>query len=177
MVAAAFNGDPAWTFILGEDYQRLAPHFAGSLFDIRIAAHNVWVTDDLAAVAMWDPTDAREPAPGLAEGVWARFRATAGDHVYERLTRYNHALAAVAPTDAYWYLGVLATHPTRQRQGLATAVIAPVIAEADKQQLPCCLETSTPDNRRFYERRGFTHATDVMLAGGPATWWLRRAPV
>jgi GNAT superfamily N-acetyltransferase len=177
-VAAAFNGDPAWTFILGEeDFERLATHFAGSLFDIRIASHNVWVADDLTAVSMWDAPGPSDTAPGLAYGVWARFRAAAGEHVYERLTRYNDALAAVAPHEPYWYLGVLATHPARQRQGLATAVIAPVVAEADKHALPCCLETSTEDNRSFYQRRGFTQATDVVLPGGPATWWLRRAAV
>jgi GNAT superfamily N-acetyltransferase len=124
---------------------------------------------------MWDAPSPQDVVPGLAEGVWARFRAVAGEAVHERLVRYNAALAAVAPSEPYWYLGVLATHPARQRQGLASAVIAPVIAQADTQQLPCCLETSTAGNRRFYERRGFTHATDVTLPGGPATWWLRRA--
>ena len=32
------------------------------------------------------------------------------------------------------------------------------------------------EDRRFYERRGFTRATEIILPGGPPTWWLRRAP-
>jgi len=91
-----------------------------------------------------------------------------------RLVAYKTALAAVCPADPYWYLGVLATHPTRQGEGLATAVLTPVLGEADRDGLACCLETSTETNRRFYERRGFIEPTAVELPAGPPTWWLHR---
>jgi hypothetical protein len=32
------------------------------------------------------------------------------------------------------------------------------------------------ENRRFYERRGFEQTGEIILRGGPDTWWLRRAP-
>jgi GNAT superfamily N-acetyltransferase len=70
---------------------------------------------------------------------------------------------------------VLATHPDHQRSGLASAVIAPIIARADMDGLDCCLETSTARNRAFYGRRGFTESTELSIAGGPPTWWLRRS--
>jgi predicted N-acetyltransferase YhbS len=94
------------------------------------------------------------------------------------MASYNDAVAAVCPSeDNWWYLGVLATRPERRREGLATAVLRPILRQADRLGIACCLETSTPENRRFYERRGFTQATAVALPGGPATWWLRRAPM
>jgi GNAT superfamily N-acetyltransferase len=71
---------------------------------------------------------------------------------------------------------VLATHPARQGEGLATAVLTPVLGEADRLGIACALETSTETNRRFYERRGFTQATEIVLPGGPDTWWLRKPP-
>jgi GNAT superfamily N-acetyltransferase len=175
-VAAAFAEDPGWAFIFGEEYERLVTHFVGVLFDVRIATHNVWVTNDLAAVAMWDSPGKSEAAPGHAENAWTRYRTIAGEDAFERLVTYNKAVVAASPEDPHWYLGVLATHPQRQRQGLATAVLAPILDEADRLGLACCLETSTVDNRRFYERRGFTQATDILLPGGPPTWWLRRPP-
>jgi GNAT superfamily N-acetyltransferase len=175
-VAAAFAEDPGWAFILGEAYERLVTHFVGAVFDLRVASHNVWVTDDLAAAAMWDSPDKSDAAPGDAENVWARYRAIAGENAFDRLLSYNEAVAAVSPADPYWYLGVLATQPRRQRQGLATAVLSPILDEADRLGLACCLETSTAANRHFYERRGFTQATDILLPGGPPTWWLRRPP-
>jgi GNAT superfamily N-acetyltransferase len=175
-VAAAFADDPAWAFIFGEDYGRLAVHFAAALFDVRVGSQNVWVTDDLAAVAMWDPPGKSDGARVGGESIWVRYRAIAGEEVLRRLASYNDAVAAVASPEANWYLGVLATHPERQRQGLATAVLTPMLREADRLGMACCLETSTAANRRFYERRGFTQATAIALPGGPTTWWLRRAP-
>jgi GNAT superfamily N-acetyltransferase len=171
-VAAAFADDPGWAFIFGDDYGRLAAHFVEAAFDVRVGSQNVWVTDDLAAVAMWDSPGKGDGPPGYAESVWARYRAIAGEEACERLASYNAAVAAVSPAELYWYLGVLATHPERRREGLATAVLAPILGEADRRGITCCLETSTMENRRFYERRGFTGATKIVLPGGPPTWWL-----
>jgi GNAT superfamily N-acetyltransferase len=176
-VATAFAEDPGWAFILGEEYERLVAHFVAAIFDVRVAAHNVWVTDELAATAMWDSPSKSDAAPGHAESVWARYRAIAGEDAFARLAIYNQAVAAVSPAGPHWYLGVLATHPQRQRQGLATTLLTPILNEADRLDLACCLETSTTDNRRFYERRGFTKATDILLPSGPPTWWLCRPPM
>ncbi len=161
-VVAAFVEDPGWAFILGGEYGRLAAQFVGALFDLRVSVQNVWVTDDLAAVAMWDPPGESDAAAGFAESVWSGYRTMAGEDAFERLTRYREAVAVAFPSEPYWYLGVLATDPERQREGLASAVLDPVLENADWLGIACCLETSTADNRAFYERRGFTHTTDVV---------------
>jgi GNAT superfamily N-acetyltransferase len=174
-VAAAFVRDPAWAFLLGEGYERLAPRFAGALFDLRVISGGVWIAGNCLAVAMWD-------APGgagssvRAQAVWDEYAALAGNEVHERLVHYNQAVGAASPEESYWYLGVLATHPDHRCRGLASAVLAPTLAKADRDDLACCLETSTESNRSFYEARGFTEATEVVLEGGPPTWWLRRPP-
>jgi GNAT superfamily N-acetyltransferase len=173
MVTAAFALDPAWAFILNGEYDRLAPHFVEALFDLRVAAGNVWVSEELDTVAMWESPQSEHDSLETKQ-VWARYGALAGEQAHERLLAYREALAAVAPAKPYWYLGVLATHPMRQREGLASSAMAPVLKQADRDRLASCLETSTEINRRFYERRGFTEATDVLVPGGPPTWWLRR---
>ncbi len=175
--AAAFADDPAWSFFFGDDYDRLAPLFAGVLFDLRVGAGTVWVTGDRASAALWEAPagDAGPPEPGeRSEEAWGEYRALAGPEVWARLVEYERAVDAARPTTPYWYLGVLATRPDRQGHGLATAVTAPVLATADSDGIDCCLETSTARNRAFYERRGFTEATEVHITGGPPTWWLRR---
>ncbi len=174
--AAAFAHDPAWSFLLGDDYDRLAPHFAGALFDGRVGSGDVWVIGQSAAVAMWEPPAGDTAPSARSEKGWGAYRARAGESAWRRLMEYERAVGAARPGTPYWYLGVLATHPDRQREGLASLVIAPILERADVHGVACCLETSTAANRAFYERRGFTEATDVLIASGPPTWWLRRPP-
>jgi GNAT superfamily N-acetyltransferase len=176
-VTAAFAQDPGWAFIFGEEYERLAADFAGALFDTRVEAKTVWVSDDLAGVAMWDPPGKGEDVgAGYAEGVWTRYRTIAGEEAWGRLASYNDAIAGAVPDEPHWYLGVLATKPERRNEGLATALLSPILDEADRLGVACCLETSTVENRRFYERRGFEGAGEIILRDGPDTWWLRRGP-
>ena len=129
-IAAASAQDPGWAVILGEDYGRLAADFAGTLFDARVAGKTVLVTDDLAGVAMWDPPGKGEGSAGAgeyAEGVWARYRAIAGEEAWGRLASYDDAVATAVPAEPHWYLGVLATHPERRREGLAIALLSPIL--------------------------------------------------
>jgi GNAT superfamily N-acetyltransferase len=172
-VAAAFAQDPAWAFIFGDDYERLAPAFIAVILARRLRSQSVWVSADLAAVAMWDPPSRGAPA-SHQEAEWRAYRELAGEDAYERLQRYNAAVEAAASPQPHWYLGVLATAPRYRRQGLASAVMRPVLELADRAGIPCCLETSTPANRRFYEGRGFSEVTGIELPGGPRSWWLRR---
>jgi ribosomal protein S18 acetylase RimI-like enzyme len=174
-VTAAFRHDPAWAFLTDGRYQQVAPLFVAALFDARVDTGNVWVSDDLAAVAMWKAPDKREEPDDRSDEIFSRYRAAVGAGAARRLAAYDGAIAAASPSSPHWYLGTLATHPARQREGLATAVIDPVIGEADRDGVACCLETSTEANRRFYERRGFAYVTELVVAGGPPTWWLRRA--
>ena len=138
---------------MGEEYQRLAPEFVGALFDLRAPGGNVWVSDDLATVAMWESPSGDDDEQRTKKA-WARYVSLAGEEAHERLVAYKTALAAVCPADRYWYLGVLATHPARQGEGLATAALMPILDEADRLGIPCCLETSTVVNRRFYRTPG-----------------------
>lgn len=175
-VTAAFAQDPAWAFLTDGRYEQLAAALAGALFDSRVQTGNVWVADDLLAVAMWDAPDRSQRQTRSAAAVWQQYRVATDARAWERLRAYNAALAQASGAGRHWYLGTLATDPACRREGRATAVIEPVLDHADADALACCLETSTEANRRFYERRGFTDVTSVAVPEGPTTWWLRRAP-
>jgi GNAT superfamily N-acetyltransferase len=175
-VVAAFATDPAWAFITGGDVARVAPHFAAALFDARVAHGTVWVTDDCRGVAMWADRTGEPAEDELAARVWSDYRATVGEEAWAGLQRYDDALETYAPPRPYWYLGVLATHPSAQGTGLATSVLQPVFDVADAAGLDCWLETSVPANTAFYERRGFTERVQVDAEGLPTTWWMRRPP-
>lgn len=126
---------------------------------------------------MWDRRIARLHDDLDGADRWQNFRDEVGDEVWGRLESYDLALAAAAPPEPYWYLGVLATHPQWQGQGYASAVMAPALTAADAEGWACWLETSTPGNKPFYARRGFTQPHALDWPEGPTTWWLGRAPV
>ncbi len=175
-VSDAFADDPAWAYLVGDDYARLAPLFAAALFDTRVGRGEVWVTDAVEAVAMWESPSSDPDALEHARGIWREYTTQVGSAAARRLDAYNRAVKDAAADGDYWYLGVLATSPESQGRGLATAVIQPVLQLADEARLDCCLETSTAGNREFYRRRGFTEATPVEIPDGPPTWWLTRRP-
>jgi GNAT superfamily N-acetyltransferase len=174
-ILAAFHDDPAWDFLTGDDRGRVAPLFAGAVFDSRVERGTVWTTDDVRAVALWEWRDVGM-TPHDGDPVWSAYREAVGEDVWHRLEAYEKALDTTRPVPPYWYLGVLATDPASQGRGLATAVIAPVLEMADHDHLDCWLETSKPGNLTFYERRGFGLRLPVEVPAGPPTWWCRRAP-
>jgi GNAT superfamily N-acetyltransferase len=175
-VVAAFATDPAWDYITGGEVARLSPHFAGALFDGRADAGTVWVTDDCRAVAMWDDRTGTAAGDLYPPAIWEAYRAVAGEAAWSTLQAYDGALHVHEPPEPFWYLGVLATHPSAQGTGLATAVMTATLDIADATGMDCWLETSVPANTEFYERRGFTDRIEVEIDGGPTTWWLRRPP-
>ena len=173
-VVAAFHDDPAWEFITHGEIGRLSPYFAGALFDGRVGAGTVWVSDDCRAVAMWDDRTRAHAEDLYPPSIWERYREVAGEDAWNALQRYDGALHVHEPAEPFWYLGVLATHPSAQGTGLATAVLQPVLAQADAAGVDAWLETSKPGNTEFYARRGFIERIEVEIDGGPTTWWMRR---
>ncbi|BAY85211.1 acetyltransferase, GNAT family protein [Calothrix parasitica NIES-267] len=55
----------------------------------------------------------------------------------------------------HWYLFALGVSSAYQSQGIGKLLIQPILERADKENLPCYLETSTEKAVRFYQRNGF----------------------
>jgi ribosomal protein S18 acetylase RimI-like enzyme len=82
----------------------------------------------------------------------------------------------VAP-GPHWYLSGLGVEPARQRRGIASQLLAPVLRRADRDGRPCYLETSNPGTLALYERLGFrVRDTGAVPLGGPTVWALLRLP-
>lgn len=77
----------------------------------------------------------------------------------------------------HWYLMILGVDPPRQGQGLGSAVILPVLDRADRENLPCYLETAKERNLPFYRKHGFEVVVeDDLPRGGPHFWTMLRQP-
>ncbi|MBA2768733.1 MAG: GNAT family N-acetyltransferase [Sporichthyaceae bacterium] len=173
-VVAAFAVDPLlrWVWPYEDRYAGCAGRFFGLLLDLRLMGGEVWVAGGGAAVAMWDPPGGLYTLP--AEDPWPALHETFTAVERERWAVFDAAVAVPADAGPYWYLGVLATDPAYQRRGLASAVLAPVLAAADRTGTPAYLETASATNVAYYARHGFIPAREVDLADGPRCWLMRR---
>lgn len=154
-VVAAFAADPAFRhFFTAELYVDQASIFVRHLFDERVRHGGVWVAEEGAAVALWNPPGVVPawPPPGQAEAV------------VQRMERYDRAVHQLFPTDPHWYLGVLATHPAQAGRRLGRAVMAAGLERAHQDGLPAYLETVTRTNLTIYTASGWQVAGTTSVA-------------
>ena len=166
----AFADDPLlrWFYPDDDEYQAEVPVAFGPMFQRLIAYGHCYVTDDSVALAGWVPPVHIEVEIPPAE-------LPPPPQRMERFAAVGAILAEQKPTETHWYLQILATHPDWQRQGLGLEVLNAGIALADRDGLPCYLETQTASNVAYYLRHGFTVRSewDVPL-GGPHMWGMIR---
>lgn len=77
----------------------------------------------------------------------------------------------------HWYLFVLGVEPERQGQGVGGKMIGPILERADKDRLPCYLETMKEINVTFYKKHGFEVIVDDQFKDGPRYWTMKRDPI
>jgi ribosomal protein S18 acetylase RimI-like enzyme len=83
----------------------------------------------------------------------------------------------VHPHDRHWYLQGLGTDPPLQRQGLASAALAPMLQRCDTDGVAAYLESTKERNVTFYERHGFRVTSTIDLPDrGPRLWLMWRDP-
>ncbi len=145
-VVAAFATDPAFHhFFPGDEYAEQAPIFARHLFDQRAPHGGVWVADDAAAVALWNP-------PGVVPD-WPPVEMA--PTAVQRMERYDGIVHRLLPTEPHWYLGVLATHPDHAGRRLGRQVMGAGLERAAADGLPAYLETVTSTNVAIYTASGW----------------------
>jgi Acetyltransferase (GNAT) family len=177
----AFRTDPQlrWYFPDDARYDVGAPRFFGVLLDTRIEGGEVWVMPDLSAVSLWIPPGGNLLGPDVVEARYAEAVVGLPAPAPGRITATDDLVDMLLPREPHWYLGVVATRLASRERGLASAVLAPVLAAADRGGFPVALETSTPRNVEYYTRRGFATlgSRAVMGAGSPVVRVMQREPM
>jgi GNAT superfamily N-acetyltransferase len=176
MVVASFREDPQvrWWFPDEAGYQDAAGRFFGVLLDLRVDGGEVWVSDDGASVAMWNPPGGNLIGPEAAEQRYLDVVSALPDPAPTRIRALDEAVHRVVPDEPHWYLGVLATAPSHRGLGLAALVTAPVVDAARRSGVPAVLETATSHNVAYYRRRGFSVCGEVRVADAPTVWVMQR---
>ena len=135
----------------------------------RVLATAVWLPPGRFP---WTPWRKLRAAPGLARVMAAAPRA------FPTFVRYGANIEAAHRDQPHWYLVVLSVRPECQRQGLGSRLVEPILERADRDGLPCRLETSDAANIDFYQRFGFEVRDPAFAAipGGPFLTTMRRLP-
>jgi len=178
-LAKAFADDPVKHFLCGGDVlsvERAAPFFT-AFQRIQLPHGHVYTTPDCAAAAIWAPPGAwKLPFRQIARHT-PTFLRLYGLRFFGNL-RVLADLEARHPHEPHYYLEFIGTDPAHQGKGLATALMRPMVEQADVEGVGMYLESSKESNIAFYGRFGFavreelTHRRD-----GPRQWLMWREPV
>jgi GNAT superfamily N-acetyltransferase len=104
--------------------------------------------------------------------------ARAAPRAFPGFARMGANAERLHPPERHWNLETMGIAPAAQGQGIGSRLIAPGLARADAQQLPCYLTTGKAENLRFYQRFGFQVVAEelALVPGGPTAWGTRRPP-
>jgi ribosomal protein S18 acetylase RimI-like enzyme len=67
----------------------------------------------------------------------------------------------------HWYLAVLGVDPLYQRQGIGSLLLEPILKQADRDRIPCYLETFGEKNLSFYSKHGFEVTNTIDFSDIP----------
>ncbi|MFF4758673.1 GNAT family N-acetyltransferase [Streptomyces sp. NPDC001292] len=186
----AFQDDPVSGWVFPErEYRRTTHHRLMAAFtDIVLAEGRIDVTEDGTACALWLSMAGADG--GAADGGGADGGGADGaddavllresvDPANARVEEIARLMAESHPADrAHEYLWMIGVAPSRQGEGLGSALVRHVLDRCDREGLPAYLEASSERSTKLYERLGFTFADHTLdIPDGPRMWPMWREPV
>jgi ribosomal protein S18 acetylase RimI-like enzyme len=182
-IAAGHRDYPAFRHVFPDPSRRaraLPPFFSATVRDAIPfgAVLAISTGKPIEAVAVWLPPGAFPWTP------WRKAKATADfgrvlvadPRAFPTFVRYGTNLERSHAEEPHWYLVVLSVRPEHQRRGFGTRLVEPLLRRANRDHLPCRLETSDSANVAFYSRFGFEVVEPALavVPGGPTMISMRR---
>ena len=137
--------------------ERIYARFHSDLLERFIPFGECWTIDAGTATTMWIPPAVPQLASRRSEADYASYGAVAGE-----MRAGDALIASLKPETAHWYLDTIATDPDLHGRGLGGRLLDHDLAIRDAAGHACALDTHTPENIGFYERRGFE-----VIGSGP----------
>lgn len=180
MLTRAFFDDPVIVWMMPDERRRArVGELAYRTFLRRIYLPNneIYTDDEYRGAALWAPPG-RWKVPLAAQlRMGPPLLRVFGPRRMPLLMRGLARIEQCHPDDVpHWHLGILGTDPLYQGRGVASAVMAPVLARCDDEGLPAYLESSKHANIAFYRRHGFEVIDEISLPDGPKIWAMWRDP-
>ena len=183
VLARAFFSDPAWVYAVpdGERRARVLPWFFraatryGRLYgDVPLSPQG-----DAAAILL-PPDRPRLRSARLVRVGLIQMPFRAGLRGFSRFLSMWRTLEERHDADVgprHWYVWLLGVDPASQGKGVGGALLSSICERADRDGVPCYLDTTNERNLAFYRRHGFEVVYEGDFPrGGPHLWTLVRVP-
>ena len=186
VLTRAFLDDPMVMYVVPDEERRKRhlPWFfrLAAKYGQRFGRGETYTTPNkVDAAAIWLPPGETIASPmkmiqlGMLRGFY-KFGPRSFMRFLSATNHLEHFHKRDVPPD-HWYLFVLGVDPSRQGQGVGSTIIQPVLERADKDRLPCYLETMKEINVDFYAKHGFEVVVDDTFPNGPRYWTMKREPI
>jgi len=164
ITAEAFAEDPVNLWIFGNTGP-MADVFGALARAVYLKRGFCHVSGDEGAT-MWSHSAAnREPGPIAMLGLVSSIMRKGTKGAAKRGMTAAETMAREHPSAPHLYLFTIGTRKAARGKGLGKRLMAPVLAAADRDGLPCYLENSNPANTGFYRSHGFERVK--LFAPGP----------
>jgi GNAT superfamily N-acetyltransferase len=181
VIGRAFLDDAGWQFVLPEAEARARDlGWLGGLA-VRYGQRfgEVFVTGaPVNGVAVWLPPGETMVTGDRLDQVGVRaVPARLGQEAFARFARFTGHLVeqhVQLMPERHWYLMLLAVEPALQRQGGGHTLLQPVLERADRDHVPCYLETARERTLWFYQKHGFELVRESAPPGLPRVWHMIR---
>src|SRR5688572_16243903 len=140
-----------------------------------VSTGSAWVTDDVTAVAAWEPPPGAPGTAPLPTDVRAALDRELPYLAADRASVVAETAALVTaarPDDPHWWLTHVGVRPTSRRQGLAAAVLAPALVRCDAEGVLASAAVFSWANVRFLRGFGFEVTTTTRTADDELPLWV-----
>ncbi|WP_332683671.1 GNAT family N-acetyltransferase [Bosea sp. (in: a-proteobacteria)] len=174
LITLAFATDPMarWSLRDPQAYLAVMPDLIRAFGAAAYDSDSTYVSDGFGGAAMWLP-------PGVQPDIETLDRLIKEnadpailsdvDGMFESMARYH-------PTDPHWYLPLIGADPTRQGQGIGSALMHHALARCDRAGAAAYLESSNPRNIPLYQRHGFEILGTIQIGSSPVLTPMLRPP-
>ena len=168
-------GDSRWTrWALPDDgrMQRLTRLHELDAGHRGVSTHTAWVTDDVAAVAVWEPPAGTAPLPADVSAALARELPYLAADRWPVVAATADLITAARPAEPHWWLAHLGVRPTSRRRGLAAAVLAPALVRCDADGTRAAAAVHSWANVRFLRGFGFEATLTARTTDDDLPLWV-----
>ena len=178
-LCSAFFDDRIYRWLVPDDAQRQrsAATFYSRFVDACWPHGGVYAAAQGFGAALWLPPAKQLVADEEAEAFVKDLLDSAGDDAASgRMAQLFELLDDNHPAETCWYLAFMGVQPTAQGRGIGGELLATVLTQADRDEVPAYLEASCPENQRLYERHGFRTVRELTVADSPTIYAMWRLP-